>query len=80
MSDVLQTVEQTDLRAKVLPHEGCNDSVEIRKRQALLGMMTPAMFVTVEAEIRRLWLGNRENQSTLVQALLPEEPPQAFWI
>jgi hypothetical protein len=80
MSNVLQKVAQTDVRAKVLPHEGCNDSVEIRKRQALLGMMTPTMYRTVDIEIRGLWLSNKSKQSALMQTLLPEEPPQAFWI
>jgi hypothetical protein len=36
MSDVLKKVEQTGVRAKVLPDEGCTDSKELLKGKALL--------------------------------------------
>ena len=73
-------MEQTGVRAKVLPDEGCTDSKELLKRKALLEKMTSAMFETVDTEIRGLWLRNRGSQSATLQALLPDEPPRAFWV
>ena len=80
MSDVLKKVEQTGVRAKVLPDEGCTDSKELLKRKALLEEMTSAMFETVDTELRGLWLRNRGSQSAMLQALLLDEPPRAFWV
>ena len=80
MADVISEMQQADARAKVQPQDGCDDPMEIGSRQAMLKMMTPSMFATVEIEVRQLWQANRQDQSSVVQALLPVEPPQEFWV
>ena len=43
-------------------------------------MMIRSMFSSVESEVARMWQANREAQSSVMQALLPVEPPREFWV
>ena len=80
MADVIADMQQMDARPKVQPHEGCDDQAQIDSRQAMLKMMSSSMFAIVESEVGRLWQANSLGQSSVMQGLLPVEPPQEFWV
>jgi hypothetical protein len=68
MAVVIEKMQQAVVCAKVPPHEGCDGPEEISRRQSLLKMMNPSLFLSVESEVMRKWKVNREAQSGVVQA------------
>jgi len=51
MAAVIEKMQQAVVCAKVPPHEGCDDPEEISRRQSLLKVMNPSLFLSVESEV-----------------------------
>ena len=65
---------------KVDPQEGCSEAAEVDRRRALVKRLSRSMMSEVDAKVKGMWMSECKVQPHALQSMLPEEPPQAFWV
>ena len=63
-------------QARVQPEDGCDDAEEVDRRRSLLKLMTPSMFLSVEAQFESQWKADIDAGPPALRSILPSEPPR----